>query len=68
MNLLAFQYQVKELEEEKTHSQQRTRELEEKNHGLQQQVNLHDHCYVDSSINNLFDCLLYHYEYLDTIL
>ena len=42
--------QVRQLEEEKTHSQQRadraqqrTREMEEEIHGLQQQVSLHDH-------------------------
>ena len=42
--------QVRQLEEEKTHSQQRadraqqrTREMEEENRGLQQQVSLHDH-------------------------
>ena len=41
---------VRQLEEEKGHSQQRadraqqrTREMEEQNHGLQQQVSLHDH-------------------------
>ena len=46
--------QVRQLEEEKAHSQQmadraqqRTRE-EGENHGLQQLVSLHDHCYVDS--------------------
>ena len=42
--------QVRQLEEEKTRSQQRadraqqrTREMEEEIHGLQQQVSLHDH-------------------------
>ena len=43
--------QVRQLEEEKTHLQQRIREMGEEIHGLQQQVSLHDHCYVDSGIN-----------------
>ena len=43
--------QVRQLEEEKTHSQQMIREMREEIHGLQQQVSLHIHCYVDSDIN-----------------
>ena len=55
ISLLLTHQQVRQLEEEKTHSQQRAeqaqqriREVEEENHCLQQQVSLLDHCYVDS--------------------
>ena len=52
ITLFLTHQQVRQLEEEKAHSQQRadraqqrTREMEEQNHGLQQQVSLtlHDH-------------------------
>ena len=65
ISLFLTHQQVRQLEEEKRCSQQRadraqqradraqqrTREMEEEIHGLQQQVSLHDHCYVDSGIN-----------------
>ena len=51
ISLFLTHQQVRQLEEEKTHSQQRTREMVEEIHGLQQQVSLHDHCYVDSGTN-----------------
>ena len=38
VSLFLTHQQVRQLEEEKAHSQQRTMEIEEENHGLQQQV------------------------------
>ena len=64
--------QVRQLEEEKTHSQQRTREMGEENRGLQQQVSLH----VDIDINwlsttmNILDTqpkLLFQHQQLHTL-
>ena len=58
ISLFLTHQQVRQLEEEKAHSQlradraqQRTREMEEENHGLRQQVSLHDLYCVDSGIN-----------------
>ena len=51
MSLFLTHQQVRQLEEEKTHLQQMINEMKEENHALQQQVSLHYHCYVDSSIN-----------------
>ena len=46
VSLFLTHQQVRQLKEEKTHSQQRIREMGEEIHGLQQQVSMHDHCYV----------------------